>query len=283
MPDGRVKYVHEQCETVYDADGKPLRSIGAIQDITERQQASNERIRLRNELAHLNRIMTIGELSHSLAHEINQPLGAIMNNAAAAQSIAANPAQGNDDLKEILEDIIKDTNRAGQIIRKIRGMVKKEETQVESLNMEAIIKEVVELFKNAFSIDHISLQMDFHPDLPPVRGDRVRLQQVLTNLISNAMEAMSTKASKNLTIRSAMQSPDTITVSVSDSGAGIDKEIEDKIFQPFFTTKEGGLGIGLRLCRSIIEEHGGLIWTENNPQGGTTFLFSLKANQGESP
>ncbi len=282
MPDGRIKYVHEQCETFYSPDGKPLRSLGTVQDITELKNAQEERMALRLELAHLNRVMTMNELSAVLAHEINQPLGAIMNNATAAQILTSKLTKGNEEAREILEDIIKDTNRAAQIVRKIRGTVKKGEVSYESLYMDDLVKEVLQVYQSLFRRDKISVRLDIRPDLAPIRGDHVRLQQVLMNLISNAVEAMKESPSKDLTIRSTMQSPDTITVSVSDSGLGIDDRIRAKIFQPFSTTKKDGLGMGLRICQSIVEEHGGRIWVENNLDGGTTFSFSLRAFQGES-
>jgi len=282
MPDGRIKHVHERGGTVYDGDGTPLLSVGTIQDITERKQMDNERNRLRSELAHLNRIMTINELSHSLAHEINQPLGAIMNNASAVQTLIKRPDTDSNKISKIMEYIIRDGNRAGQIIRKIRGMVKKEDGSVEQLNINTMINEVVDLLKNTFSNEHVYLQIDLQPETPVIKGDRIRLQQALTNLLTNAVEAMHTQASKTLNIRSFMQDPDTITVSISDSGIGIDDKIKDKVFQSYFTTKKDGLGVGLRLCRSIIEDHGGRVWMEDNVPEGTTFLFSLKVNHGES-
>jgi len=282
MPDGRIKSVHKRCETIYSPEGRPLRSLGTVQDITEREIVQKERVQLQNELAHLNRIMTLNELSASLAHEINQPLGAIMNNASTVRTMTSKFTKGNEELREILEDIINDAYRAGQIIRKIRGLSKKEEARYEPLNMNTLLKEVAELYRNTFLTDKISFRLDLHPDLPSIRGDRIRLEQVLMNLISNAMEAMEKSASSVLTVRSTMQSPNMITLSVSDSGFGFDEKIKSKVFEPFFTTKKDGLGIGLRICQSIIEEHDGRIWIENNPDAGASVLFSLKACQGES-
>jgi two-component system sensor kinase FixL len=226
--------------------------------------------------------MTTSKLSASLAHEINQPLGAILNNASTAQIISAKADGENTELEEILEDIIADAWRAGQVIRKIRGIVKKEEAKFEQRNLNVLIGEVIELYQNTLNIEKISVLLDLQPDLVPIRGDRVRLQQVLMNLVTNALEVMRKRSSKTLKIRSAMQSPDMIIVSVSDSGTGIDDAKKDKMFEPFFTTKKDGLGMGLRICQSIIEEHGGRIWVENNPDAGATFSFSLKADQGDS-
>jgi two-component system sensor kinase FixL len=226
--------------------------------------------------------MTTSKLSGSLAHEINQPLGAILNNASTAQIISAKADGENTELEEILEDIIADAWRAGQVIRKIRGIVKKEEAKFEQRNLNVLIGEVIELYQNTLNIEKISVLLDLQPDLVPIRGDRVRLQQVLMNLVTNALEVMRKRSSKTLKIRSAMQSPDMIIVSVSDSGTGIDDAKKDKMFEPFFTTKKDGLGMGLRICQSIIEEHGGRIWVENNPDAGATFSFSLKADQGDS-
>ena len=161
-------------------------------------------------------------------------------------------------------------------------MVKKEPAKFEPLNLNVLIGEVVDLYRNVFSIEKITIFLDLQPDLAPIGGDRVQLQQVLMNLINNAGEAMRENSSKTLRIRSTMQSPDIVTVSVSDSGRGVDETKKDKFFEPFFTTKEEGLGMGLRICRSIIEEHGGRIWMANNPDAGATFSFSLKVYGGGS-
>jgi PAS domain S-box-containing protein len=249
-----------------------------IQDITERKKAESEAGQLRQELAHLNRVMTMTELSSSLAHEINQPLGAILNNAAAAKMLHTQGKGGG--IGEILDDIINDASRAGQIVRKIRGIIKKETVTFEVLDISSLVGEVVELFSNPLRRENIVVGGSLSPALPPVRGDRVRLQQVVMNLIMNATDAMKGGTLRVLTIRTAMEGPDKVLVSISDTGPGIDKKLKDRLFEPFFTTKKGGLGMGLRICRTILEDHGGSIRAENNPDGGATFSFMLKADSG---
>jgi PAS domain S-box-containing protein len=252
-----------------------------IHDITERKNAESEAGQLRQELAHLNRIMTMTELSSSLAHEINQPLGAILNNAATAKMLNARRAEGDaGELGEILDDIINDTNRAGQIVRKIRGIIRKETAVFEPLDLNALLEEVVELFRNPLNREKIVVREDLSRDLAPVKGDRVRLQQVVMNLIMNATDAMKSGSPRILTIRTVMQGPDTVAVSISDTGSGIDGKVKGRLFEPFTTTKKTGLGMGLRICRSILADHGGGIRAENNPDGGATFSFTLKADNG---
>jgi PAS domain S-box-containing protein len=252
-----------------------------IHDITERKKAESEAGQLRQELAHLNRVMTMTELSASLAHEINQPLGAILNNAAAAKMLRAQGKEGGGvEVGEILDDIINDANRAGQIVRKIRGIIKKEAVTFEVLDMSSLVGEVVELFSNPLSRENIVVGGVLSQDLPPVRGDRVRLQQVVMNLIMNATDAMKGGALRVLTVRTAKEGPDKVMVSISDTGPGIDGKLKDRLFEPFFTTKKGGLGMGLRICRTILEDHGSGIQADNNPDGGATFSFTLKADSG---
>jgi PAS domain S-box-containing protein len=284
MPGGRIKYVQERCETYFNPEGKPLRSVGTVQDITERIYVQNERRELRHELAHLNRIMSLNELATSLAHEINQPLGAIMNNVAAAKTICSRSEEEIEDVVEILEDVINDANRAGQIVAKIRGLVKKEDPrrEFEILNMNVKVDEAINLLRNTFNINQVNVHLDKQQDLLPVRGDRVRLEQVIVNLVTNAIEAMKESLEKILTIRTAMHSSEMIIVSVKNSGPGIDAEIRRKLFEPFFSTKKSGLGMGLRICQSIVEEHGGRIWLENPTEDGTTFSFTLKVHQEDA-
>jgi len=277
LPDHSIRWISIRAKAYSKPSGEPHRMLGVSLDITQRRQNESEMVELRLELAHLARVLAISELSTSLAHEINQPLGAILNNAEAAKLLLSRDKDRQETIGEILEDIIQDTQRAGNIVRKIRGMAKKSEAHFEPLPVDPLIKDVLKLVNSNLSMNNITLQLDLKPDLADVRGDRVRLQQVLMNLIANAIYAMNNTPSRTLTVRSAMEAPDIVTVSVSDSGMGIDKANQEAVFRPFFTTKKDGLGFGLSICRSIIEEHGGRIWGENNPTGGATFSFSLKA------
>jgi two-component system, LuxR family, sensor kinase FixL len=251
-------------------------------DISKSKEGENERIQLRHELAHLSRVMAMNELSTSLAHEINQPLGAILNNASAVQILISSMKERPDVLSEILKDIIQDTQRAGDVIRKIRGIVKKSEALFEPLSMNDLIEDAARLLQNNLNINHISLFLELQQDLVKVMGDRVHLHQVLMNFITNAVDALTGCPLKTLTIRSCMIERNMVMVSVADSGKGIVMENNDLLFEAFYTTKKDGLGMGLRICRSIIEEHGGRIWAENNQAGGATFSFSLKSWGGES-
>ena len=243
--------------------------------------ATKQKMALQSDLAHMNRIMTMSELSASLAHEINQPLGAILNNATSVKILHEGLPERSGKIEELLDNIAGDAYRAGQIIRRIRGVVKKGESNYEILDINALIDEAVELFQNTLNMDSIHLRMDKQPALPQVTGDRIRLQQVVMNLISNAVDAMRDSDPMILTIQSCLRLPEGVAVSVGDSGPGIPDEMKDRLFDPFFTTKKTGLGIGLRISRSIIEENGGRIWVEDNPDGGTIFRFTLKTDRGD--
>ena len=280
LPDKSIRWISVRAKANSKPSGEPHRMLGVSLDITERRQNESEMVELRLELAHLARVLAISELSTSLAHEINQPLGAILNNAEAAKLLLSRDKDRQETIGEILEDIIQDTQRAGNVVRKIRGMAKKSEAHFEPLPVDPLIKDVLKLVNSNLSMNDVTLRLDLKPDLANVKGDRVRLQQVLMNLIANAIHAMNNAPSRTLTIRAAMEAPDIVTVSVSDSGTGIDKAYQDAVFRPFFTTKKDGLGFGLSICRSIIEEHGGRIWGENNPTGGATFSFSLNVWKG---
>jgi two-component system sensor kinase FixL len=203
-----------------------------------------------------------------------------MNNASTAKILLSRVKDAPEDINGILQDIIQDARRAGDIVRKIRGMVKKGDVQLEPLRINDLIEEVLELSHNNIIAKSTSIRLDLKPDLAMVKGDRVHLQQVLLNLITNALDAMTGRPSSIMTIRSTMEAPDTVIVSVTDSGTGIDEAKMNDVFKPFYTTKKDGLGLGLAICRSIIEQHDGRIWAENNPAGGATFSFSLA---GTSP
>jgi PAS domain S-box-containing protein len=283
LPDRSIRWIAARGQAYLNPSGEPDRMMGVSLDISENKQNEIERLRLRLELSHIARVMTMNELSTSLAHEINQPLGAILNNASAAHLLISRIKDKPGDVAEILVDIIKDSKRAGDVVRKIRGIVKKEEAQFDPLDMNLLIEDVVALFQNVISMNRVTLLLNLEPSLPKIRGDRVRLQQVLMNLITNALEAMAGHSLKTLMIRSTQQTSDgMVAVSVSDSGTGIKDADIDKVFDSFFTTKKDGLGMGLRICRSIIEEHEGRIGTENNPTGGAVFSFSLKPWNGKA-
>jgi len=259
------------------ADLENRRISGFFQDITQHKQDEAERIQLRLELTHLARVLTLNEISASLAHEINQPLAAILANAETVKILLPQAQDKREAIPEIVDDIIQDARRAGDVVRKVRGIVKKGDVQFEPLRINALIEDVLMLLNGSLAMNSVMPCLDLKPGLADIRGDRVRLQQVLMNLVMNAIDAMKGMPSRILTIRSATDGPDTVTVSVGDSGPGIPEAGRAKVFQAFYTTKKDGLGLGLPICRSIIEEHGGRIWEDQNPGGGSTFSLSLKA------
>ena len=257
--------------------------LTAIVDITERKRAESELQRNREELAHVTRLSTMGELATSLAHELNQPLTAILSNAQAAQRFLSAKPPDVEEVREILQDIVQDNNRAGGIIHRMRSLVKKEERNFNSVDLAGIVREIVVLVHSDAILRNVRVSLDTSPDLPLVRGDKIQLQQVLLNLLLNAFDAMKDCPSdeREVLLRVKANGAGVAEISVSDHGTGLTKDKLEKIFQPFFTTKREGLGMGLSISRSIIEAHGGKLWAENNKGRGATFFFTVPAEREE--
>jgi len=219
----------------------------------------------------------MGELAASLAHELNQPLTAILSNAQAAQRFLSANRVDIEEVREILHDIVEDNNRAGEVIRQMWPLVKKEELEFSSLDLASICREIVLLVHSDAVLRNVRVSLDVRPDLPYARGDKVQLQQVLLNLLLNAFDAMKDcpLAERKVLVRAESDGAGLVRISVRDRGTGLTSDKLDKIFQPFFTTKPDGLGMGLFISRSIIETHGGCLWAENNLDRGATFHFTV--------
>jgi len=238
---------------------------------------SEQRLRLmQDELLHAGRISTMGELAGALAHEINQPLSAIMSNAQAARRYLAAATPDLEEVKEILNDIVKDDARAGDVVHHLRAHLKKTKTASEPLDLNLIFREVVGLLRSDAVIRDVKVSSELDPMLPLVQGDRIELQQVALNLILNAFEAMNEQPNgdRQVLIRTGLKDA-RVLAAVTDNGNGIPIEDAEKIFKPFYTSKPQGLGMGLSICRSIINRHHGRLWAENNSDRGATFYFSL--------
>ena len=281
---GQVKWVREKAEVETDKNGKPLRAIGTVQDITGYKQQETDKARLQRELLHVSRVTAMGELTAALTHEMNQPLMAIMGNVQAAQRLLAPDAQGQEpdleEIREILADVVKDSKRAAEIIRKIRVYLKKSLHKPVPLDLNTAIREILPLIRSNALIKNVSLNIELAPDLPPVKGDRVQLQQVIVNLALNGFEAMTGEGEKELTIQTTGNGK-TVTVSIEDTGTGITVDNPEDLFKPFFTTKNEGMGMGLAVNKSIIEAHGGTLKVENNRGPGVTFSFILPVYEGD--
>jgi two-component system sensor kinase FixL len=250
---------------------------GLLVQRSRRRRAEAEVRRNREELAHLTRITTLGELATSLAHEVNQPLTAILSNAQAAQRFLSNKSPDIEEVREILHDIVQDSNRAGDVIRRMRALVKKEDIEFGSLDLSSTIREILMLVQSDAALRNVRVVLDVSSDLPQVRGDRIQLQQVLLNLLLNAFDAMTDCPAdeREVLLRAEPDGADLVRTSVSDLGTGLTSDKLDRIFQPFFSTKREGLGVGLSISKSIIEAHGGKIWAENNNGRGATFCFTV--------
>jgi signal transduction histidine kinase len=242
----------------------------------ERKRAEEEVARARAELVRVQRLAHVNELTASLAHELNQPLTGILSSAQAALRFLQSPTPDPNLFRKILQNIVEDDKRAAGVIRSLRSLVKGEVKEKERLNINEVLSDLLPLFRSESIIRNVEIKTDFDTLLPPVLGDKVQLQQVVLNLIMNATEAMSqTSPQQRIIILRTQPKDNTIRVAVQDFGPGIDSAKLSDIWQPFFTTKTTGLGIGLSICSSIISAHGGRIWAENNPDGGATFSFEL--------
>ena len=277
MPDGSVKHVHVAAHAVRN-QADQLEFIGALIDVTAARLAEKELYKAQSDLAHATRVTTLGEMTASIAHEVSQPLAAIATNAEACLRWLD---RENPDLAEVRQSatwIIKDSHRASGVIQRIRALANKADVQRTPLDINDVIDEVISVIRHEVFSHGVSLRQELASALPPVLGDRVQLQQVIMNLVMNGIQAMSpvTGRQRELRIRSQENGPDQILIAVEDSGIGIEPENVDKLFNAFFTTKPNGMGIGLSICRSIIEQHDGHIWATRNSGEGSTFQFTLR-------
>jgi PAS domain S-box-containing protein len=279
--DGTYRWHLNRAVPVRDVEGNLLRLVGTSTDVHDWRQAQEALRNTQTEFAHMTRVMTMGELTASIAHEVNQPLGAIVTSAAAAARWLATKPPQMDKARRALERIANDGKRAAEVIRRIRALMKRQAPRKEWLDINETIREVLALAQYQLRRSAIMLETRLGNHLPLVRGDRVQLQQVLLNLIINAIEAMSgiKERPRALTILSASDGPDTVSVEVRDAGTGLDPAQTPHLFEPFYTTKAEGLGIGLSISRSIVEAHGGCLSAATNAPHGTVFIFSLPVNE----
>jgi len=251
----------------------------------ERQRAEEALQKSQAELAHITRVMTLGELMASIAHEVNQPLAAVVTNAQACLRWLALEPPRPDEARAAVERIVRDSNRASEVIQRIRALVKKTDPQMVALDINDVIREAISLERREMLSRQVSLRTELASALPQVLGDRVQLQQVVINLVMNALEAMAlvTNRPRDILIRSQRDDSNEVLVAVRDSGMGIDSENAERLFNAFFTTKPTGMGMGLSISRSIIAAHGGRLWASPNADHGSTFQFTLPSNsQGVS-
>jgi signal transduction histidine kinase len=245
-----------------------------------RQRIQADLRRNREELAHITRTTTMDGLASSIAHEINQPLTAILSNAQAAQNFLASDSLNLSEVREILQDIVKDNRRASEVISRLRAMVKKDEARFGSVDISSVIRETVLLVSSDALLRNVRVSVDGSTALPPVRGDRIQLQQVVLNLLVNAFESMKDVRveEREVHIHTEVNHGNIVHTSITDCGRGLTSDDLQKMFLPFYTTKHDGLGIGLSISRSIIDAHGGRLWAENNPDRGVTFHFTVPVN-----
>jgi C4-dicarboxylate-specific signal transduction histidine kinase len=253
--------------------------LSIVRDITSRKRAENEVRTLRDALAHVGRVSLLSTLTGSIAHEINQPLAAIMANASTALRLASRPDLDVDELREVLGDIVEDNRRAGEVLRRLRSLLTKETSEHRSVDLKATLAEVLLLVRSDALGRRISLELDVAPQLPVVRGDRVQLQQVVLNLLLNAFEAVRDLdvPERRVRLRAAGSPEGQAVLSVVDWGTGVGDDELPRIFEPFYTTKRGGMGLGLPICQTIASAHGGALKVERNSDRGMTFSLMLPA------
>ena len=274
-PKGRKRWVLVRLYPIKDEKGQLLNIVHIEEDITETKVAEEEMNQLRAELLHSSRAGTMVELTAALAHELNHPLGSILNNASAAKRYLEKETPNLDEIREIIEDILSEDRRANDVMQRLRNLMKKSEIEFFPIQINTVIEEVLKLTQSELVIENISLSKQLSEDLPKINGDRIQLQQVFLNLIINAKDAMKDSITKKLCISTSQQEEGHILVCVGDSGEGIPQEKKESLFKPFFSTKKEGMGMGLSVSKTIINSHGGEIWAENNKEGGANFFITI--------
>jgi PAS domain S-box-containing protein len=280
LPDGTTKYLHGMDQAVVDESGCLIEFVGTTMDVSDRKQAEAALDAARAELARVTRTTTMGELAASIAHEVNQPLAAVVANANACHRWLARAVPDVQQAKAAAQRVIKDGKRAGDVIAGIRALFKKSPMELGPVDMAQVVREVLDAIRPELVRQRILVRVSLPGDLPPVQGDGVQLQQVVLNLITNAIQAMSgvPDRARELVIgasRGDLNGSPGLLVTVQDTGVGFEPEQEGKLFEAFYTTRSDGLGMGLGISRSIIEALGGRLWASHNPGRGATFHFVL--------
>jgi PAS domain S-box-containing protein len=278
--DGEYRWFLIRGLPLRDERGYIVKWYGTMTDIEDRKRAEEALRKANADLAHITRVMTMGELAASIAHEINQPLAAVVTNADACLEWLSSEPPNLEEARVAVECIAQDGTRASEVIRHIRAMFTKANPERTSVHVNELIREIGGLMQAEASRNQVALQTELDADLPATIGDRVQLQQVIVNLVLNGIEAMSavTDRPRCLVIRSERQDSDQVLIAVRDSGVGIDAKDFRRIFDAFFTTKTQGMGMGLSICQSIIEAHGGRLWASANSDHGATLQFTLPAD-----
>jgi signal transduction histidine kinase len=276
MPDGRIRYLRQVARAIRHPDGR-LEYLGTVQDVTERRHSEDALANVRSELAHVARTMSLGVLTASIAHEVNQPLSGIITNASTCLRLLGASPPNVDAALETARRTIRDGNRASEVIGRLRALFKKKEVVIESVDLNEATREVIALSGPDLQRRRVSLQTDLDDALPLVSADRVQLQQVILNLLLNASDAMKAMEDrpKQILIRTARDEDGAVRLSVRDSGVGVVAESLNRLFDAFYTTKADGMGIGLSVSRSIIESHAGRLWCEPHDGPGATFAFTV--------
>jgi len=282
MPGSTVKHLHVMAHGIRHKDGL-LEYIGAVQDVTERRVSEDALSKAQSDLAHVGRVTSLGALTASIAHEVNQPLSGIITNASTCLRMLAADPPNVEGAIETARRTIRDAHRASDVITRLRALFVKKDAAIEAVDLNEATREVIALSSCDLQRSRVTLRSELADDLPPVAGDRVQLQQVILNLLRNASDAMRSveDRTRRLVIRTQRDEDDCVRLTVRDAGVGFEPQTLERLFDAFYTTKSDGMGIGLSVSRSIIEQHRGRLWAAPNDDGlGATFSFSVPSASG---
>jgi PAS domain S-box-containing protein len=276
-PDGSTRWIHDRGFPVRDDAGRVLRIAGLAEDITDIKQAEDRERQLLADLAHMARLTTMGEMASGLAHELNQPLAAIINYVDACMQMLRARGDTDPDLRRAMEDAAAEAERAGKIIHRMNNFLRRTETRQTAIDLNLLVREALALAARDIRLGEVRLLLDLASDLPPALADRIQIEQVMLNLVRNALEAMQQKAAESriLTVRTKRAGADAVQVKVADTGCGLGPDAADRLFQPFYTTKPNGMGMGLAISRTILSAHGGRLEAAPGADAGAVFTFTL--------